>query len=118
MSRPRRSRVPSSSEPAFAHLALVDVQAASARVTERAARGVTSYAEMLTPGFRESSSGERPPRVAAAAIAGGLFELCLHHALQRRMHELLLMVPRATYFALVPFIGADAAGKVATGVGI
>lgn len=103
------------SEPAFAHLALVDVQAASARVTERAARGVTSYAEMLAPGFRESPRDKRPPHVATAAIAGGLFELCLHHALQRRMHELPLMVPRATYFALAPFIGAEAAGKVATG---
>ena len=106
------------SEPAYAHLALVDVQAASGRVTERAARGVTSYAEMLAPGFRESARDERPPHVATAAIAGGLCELCLHHALQRRMHELPLMAPRATYFALAPFIGADAAGKVATGVGI
>jgi putative methionine-R-sulfoxide reductase with GAF domain len=28
------------------------------------------------------------------------------------------MVPRATYFALAPFIGAEAAGEVATGVGV
>ena len=48
------------------------------------------------------------------AIAGGLFELMLHHALQRRMHELPAMVPRATYFALAPFIGAEAASEVAT----
>ena len=40
------------SEPAFAHLALVDVQAASARVTERAARGVTSYARDARPGLQ------------------------------------------------------------------
>ncbi|HEY3759806.1 MAG TPA: TetR/AcrR family transcriptional regulator [Solirubrobacteraceae bacterium] len=101
------------SEPAFAHLALVDVQAASSRVTERAARGVTSYTEMLAPGFSETPREQRPPHVTSAAIAGGLFELCLHHALQRRMDELPLLVPRATYFALAPFIGADAAGKVA-----
>lgn len=103
------------SEPAFAHLALVDVQAAGGRVTERAARGVMAYGEMLAPGFTEAPRAQRPPSVSSAAIAGGLFELCLHHALQRRMHELPLMVPRATYFALAPFIGADAAGKVATG---
>ena len=102
------------SEPAFAHLALVDVQAASTRVTERAARGVTAYGELLTPGFKEAPREQRPPRVVTAAIAGGIFELCLHHALQRRMRELPLMVPRATYFALAPFIGADAGGKVAT----
>ena len=103
------------SEPAFAHLALVDVQAASTRVTERAARGVTAYGELLAPGFTEAPREQRPPRVVTAAITGGIFELCLHHALQRRMRELPLMVPRATYFALAPFIGADAAGKVATG---
>jgi AcrR family transcriptional regulator len=100
-------------EPSFAHLALVDVQAANPRATERAGKGVTSYAEMLAPGFAETARGERPPHVTAEAIAGGIFELCLHHALQRRMHELPLMVPRATYFALAPFIGATAAGKVA-----
>ncbi len=30
------------------------------------------------------------------------------------MRELPVMVPRATYFALAPFIGAEAAGAVAT----
>lgn len=101
------------SEPSFAHLALVEVQAAGARVTERAMKGVTSYAQMLIPGFDETPLERRPPEVTAEAIAGGIVELCLHHALQRRMHELPLMVPRATYFALAPFIGADAAGKFA-----
>jgi AcrR family transcriptional regulator len=102
------------SEPSFAHMALVDVMAASDRTTERATKGVTSYAQMLLPGFKETPRNRRPPDVTVEAIAGGLFELCLHHALQRRMHELPLLVPRATYFALAPFIGADAAGTVAT----
>ncbi len=101
-------------EPAFAHLALVDVLAASERTTERAAKGVTAYAQMLLPGFTQSTRSRRPPPVAVEAIAGGLFELCLHHALQRRMRELPLMVPRATYFALAPFVGADEAGEIAT----
>jgi AcrR family transcriptional regulator len=102
------------SEPAFAHMALVDVFAASDRTKERATKGVTSYAQMLLPGFDETPRRRRPPPATVEAIAGGLFELCLHHALQRRMHELPLMVARATYFALAPFIGADAAGRVAT----
>ena len=105
------------SEPSFAHMALVDVLAASERTTERAAKGVTSYAQMLAPGFDAAPNRQRAPAVTIEAIAGGLFELCLHHALQRRMHELPLMVPRATYFALAPFIGADAAGEIATSGG-
>jgi AcrR family transcriptional regulator len=102
------------SEPSFAHMALVDVMAASGRTTDRARKGVTSYAQMLVPGFQQTPRNRRPPAVTVEAIAGGLFELCLHHALQRRMHELPLLVPRATYFALAPFIGANAAGKIAT----
>lgn len=51
--------------------------------------------------------------MTSEAIASGIFELCLHHALQHRMHELPLMVPRATYFALAPFIGAETAGEIA-----
>jgi AcrR family transcriptional regulator len=102
-------------EPAFAHLALVDALAASERAAERAIKGATVYAQMLLPGFAQSPRARRPPPIAVEAIAGGVFELCLHHALQRRMHELPLMVPRATYFALAPFIGADAAAEIATG---
>jgi AcrR family transcriptional regulator len=101
------------SEPAFAHLALVDVHAALGGAAERASRGITTYAGMLTAGFEEASHESRPPNIAREAIAGGLFELCLHHALQRRIHELPLMVPRATYFALAPFVGANEAGRIA-----
>jgi AcrR family transcriptional regulator len=100
-------------EPSFAHLSLVDLQAAGSRATERAGKGLAAYARMLTPGFTTAPKSKRPPHVASEAIAGGIFELCLQHALQRRIHELPIMVPRATYFALAPFIGAEMAGKVA-----
>jgi len=49
-----------------------------------------------------------------AGIAGGIFELCLSYALQGRIGELSELVPRMSYFALAPFIGADEAALVAT----
>jgi AcrR family transcriptional regulator len=101
-------------EPAFAHMAMIDVLAASERSTARAFKGAAPYAQMLQPGLELGPGGQRLPGVTVQAIAGGLFELMLHHALQRRMHELPVMVPRATYFALAPFIGAQDAGDVAT----
>jgi AcrR family transcriptional regulator len=101
-------------EPAYAHIAMVDVLAATDRTAERALKGVSSYSRMLLPGLDYSRDGERTPAVTVEAIAGGLFELCLHHALQDRMHELPVMVPRATYFALAPFVGAREAGAIAT----
>ncbi|HWX46406.1 MAG TPA: TetR/AcrR family transcriptional regulator [Solirubrobacteraceae bacterium] len=101
-------------EPSFAHMALIDVLAATERSSTRAFKGASSYTLMLLPGLDQSANGTRPPNVTVEAIAGGLFELCLHHALQDRMRELPVMTPRATYFALAPFIGADTAGEIAT----
>jgi hypothetical protein len=100
-------------EPAYAHIAMVDVLAATARTTERAFKGVTSYAQLLLPGLSYLPAGERPAPVTLEAVTGGIFELILHHALQDRMHELPAMVPRATYFTLAPFIGAAAAAEIA-----
>ena len=101
-------------EPAFAHMAMIDVLAASERATARALKGAAPYAQMLHPGPEHTHAGRRPTEITVQAIGGGLFELMLHHALQGRTHELPVMVPRATYFALAPFIGAEAAGEVAT----
>jgi AcrR family transcriptional regulator len=104
-------------EPAYAQMALVDVLAATERSTERAFRGAASYAQMLLPGLDRGPAQGRPPDITLQAITGGLFELALHHAMQRRMHELPAMIPRATFFALAPFIGAQEASEVATAPG-
>ncbi len=104
-------------EPAFAHMAMVDVLAATERTTARALKGAVPYAQMLQPGLELSGNGHPIPDVTVHAIAGGLFELMLHYALQRRMAELPVLVPRATFFALAPFIGGEAAAEVAVGAG-
>jgi AcrR family transcriptional regulator len=103
-------------EPVFAHMAMIDVLAASERTSARALKGAAPFAQMLQPGLDLSGNGHRRSDLTVDAIAGGLFELMLSHALQNRMRELPVLVPRATFFALAPFIGGKAAGEVATGV--
>jgi AcrR family transcriptional regulator len=102
------------SERSFAHLALVDALTATPRTADRSHRGMVAYAQLLTPGFEEAPREQRPPQVTIEAIAGGVFELCLSHALQGRIEELPELAPWATYFALAPFIGAEQAARVAT----
>jgi AcrR family transcriptional regulator len=103
------------SEPAFAHLALVDALTATRRTAERAIDGATAYGELLIPGAEQATTLALPPAVTIEAIAGGLFELCLTYALQGQIERLPELLPRASYFALAPFIGSDEAWRIATG---
>ncbi len=103
------------SEPAFAHLSLVEALTATRYTAERATDGVAAYAELLIPGAEQATDLPLPPAVTIEAIAGGLFELCLTYALMRRIENLPELLPRATYFALAPFIGSEQAWHVATG---
>jgi AcrR family transcriptional regulator len=102
-------------EPSFAHLALVDALIATERLAERSNKAMMSYAQLLTPGFDESSAHRRPPAVTLEAISGGIFELCLGYAARGHIADLSELVPWATYFALAPFLGAQKAARVAVG---
>lgn len=102
------------SEPAFAHLALVDTLTATRSAAEHATDGLAAYAAMLTPGAERATDLVLPPAVTIEAIAGGLSELCLTYALMGHIASLSELLPLATYFALAPFIGLEQAGRVAT----
>jgi AcrR family transcriptional regulator len=64
------------SEPAYAHLALIDALTASPKAAAVAQDGMKAYAAMLEPGLELGVSGNRPATVAAEATAGALLELC------------------------------------------
>jgi AcrR family transcriptional regulator len=103
-------------EPAFARLALVDALVATARTAERANLGVAAFAKMLVPRVDEAPGRGAVSPVTIEAIAGGIFDLCLHYAFQGRIGELPELVPSATYIALAPFVGNKEAARVATGM--
>jgi AcrR family transcriptional regulator len=101
------------SEPAFAHMALVDALTATPRTAERANKGITQYLELLAPGFDEAPDASRPPAVSTEAIAGGIHELCLTYTILGHAGRLTELTPWVIYFTLAPFIGPEAAGRVA-----
>jgi AcrR family transcriptional regulator len=100
------------SEPAFAHIALIDAITASARTAERSRAGVSDFTRMLIPGFE--GAPEHVPEVTLEAIAGAIFELCLHHAVEGRIPQLPELTSEVTFIALAPFIGAEEAARVAS----
>lgn len=101
------------SEAAFAHIALIDALTATAHTAERSKEGVGAFAQMLVPGLGKTR-GFAPPAITVEAIAGGIFDLCLHYALSGRIGELPELVPSATYVALAPFLGGEEAARIAT----
>jgi AcrR family transcriptional regulator len=100
------------SEPAFAHVALIDAMIATPHTAERSTESVSAFARLLVPGS-EQTSGFVPEAITIEAIAGGLFDLCLHYALAGRIRELPELVPSATYIALAPFLGGEEATRIA-----
>ncbi|HEV7586439.1 MAG TPA: TetR/AcrR family transcriptional regulator [Solirubrobacteraceae bacterium] len=105
------------SEPAFAHLALVDAMIATPLTAERSNVGVGSFAQMLVPA-QEEAPGQNPrPPVTIEAIAGGVFELFLHHTLMGTMGEVSELTAAATYVALAPFIAPEEAWRIARASG-
>jgi AcrR family transcriptional regulator len=101
------------SEPAFAHIALVDALIVTEHTAERSTESVSAFARLLVPG-REQMSGFVPEAITIEAIAGGLFDLCLHYALAGKIRELPELAPSATYIALAPFLGGEEAARIAT----
>jgi AcrR family transcriptional regulator len=103
------------SEPEHAHLTLVDTFAASPEalaVRERAMEGFRSH---LAPGIELASQqgAEEDPAVAAEAVVGGIWQV-LHRYIERgAIAELPQAAPQLTYFALAPFLGAQAAAEIA-----
>ena len=99
------------SEPAFAHIVLIDALVATPHTAKRSTETVGAFARMLVPGI-EQTGGFVPQTVTIEAIAGGLFDLCLHYALAGKIRELPELVPSATYLALAPFLGGEEAARI------
>lgn len=102
-------------EPSFAHIALVDALVATDRAAARSNVGVDAFARMLVPGLEEAPGQSAIRPVIVEAIAGGIFDLCLHYALHDRISELPELTELATYIALASFLGSAEAAQVALG---
>jgi AcrR family transcriptional regulator len=97
-----------SSEPAHAHLSVVDTFAASPETLDVREQALTAFAAYLRHGHE--LAGEAP-RVAAEAIAGGIWQVLHSYIANERIAELPDAAPHLIYFALTPFLGPQLAAK-------
>lgn len=101
-------------EPAYAHLACVDVLIAYPHVARRVDEANHSYAELLDFRLDAAAPSRMPTPVVGEAIVGGIFELLHDFILHGRTSELPDLTEHICYIALAPFIGAEAAWEAAS----
>ncbi|HEY2632364.1 MAG TPA: TetR/AcrR family transcriptional regulator [Solirubrobacteraceae bacterium] len=94
------------SEPAYAHLALIDALTASPKAATIAHDGMNGYAAMLEPGLELSAIGAATP-IAVEATACILLELCFVYVAQERPRELPAIENLACELALCPFVNVS-----------
>jgi AcrR family transcriptional regulator len=101
------------SEPAHAHLSLVDTFAACPEAIEIRNSTLKAFATYFDPAYEMVRGRVDVPAVAAEAIAGGIWQVLHHYVENDCLAELPSVAPQLTYFALTPFVGPAAAAKVA-----
>jgi AcrR family transcriptional regulator len=101
------------SEPAYAHLACVDILIAYPHVAGRVEEANLGYTDLLDLGL-----GAEQPRgrgsLVREAVLGGVFELLHDYILRGRAERLPELTDHLSYIALTPFIGAEKAAAALT----
>jgi AcrR family transcriptional regulator len=104
------------SEPAHAHLNLVDTFAASPEAIEIRNSAMHAFAAYMQPGHELAAKRKaKVPAVAAEAVAGGVWQILHHYVENDCIDHLPQAAPQLTYLALTPFLGPDAAAEAARG---
>jgi AcrR family transcriptional regulator len=101
------------SEPAHAHLTLVDTFGASPAAIEIRESALGSFTGYLRPGFGHAPAQIDVPEIAAEAVAGGIWQVLHHYIEHERMHELPDAAPQLVYLTLSPFTGPELAAETA-----
>jgi AcrR family transcriptional regulator len=101
------------SEPAHAHLSLVDTFAACPEAIEIRNSTIQAFAAYFGPGYELAGDGVEVPAIAGEAIAGGIWQVLHHYVENDCVAELRDAAPQMTYFALTPFLGPEKAAAYA-----
>jgi AcrR family transcriptional regulator len=101
------------SEPAHAHLSIVDTFGASPETIETRDEILRAFATYFIPGYDLAPEGVEVPAIAAEAVVGGCWQVLHHYVENERINELPGAWPQLTYMLLTPFLGAEEAAAVA-----
>lgn len=101
------------SEPAHAHLSIVDTFGASPGTIETRDEILRGFATYFTRGYDLAPAGVTVPAIAAEAVVGGAWQVLHHYVENDRIEELPDAAPQLTYMLLTPFLGPEQAVEAA-----
>jgi AcrR family transcriptional regulator len=101
------------SEPAHAHLSIVDAFGASPETIKIRNETMTVAAAYFRRGYELARGDTGVPKIAADAGVGGAWQVIHHEIENERIAELPDTTPQLIYLLLTPFIGPKQAAKVA-----
>lgn len=103
-----------SSEPAFAHMCIVEVLAAGPEAVTRRNGAMAGLAALVERGADELPKKSRPPMLTAETLVGGIYEVLYSRILQGQIDDIPGLLPDLVYSALLPYVGPGPAGVEAT----
>jgi AcrR family transcriptional regulator len=101
------------SEPAYAHLTIVDAFGASPETVAVRDELLRAFATYFEPGYDYAPKGVKVPAIAAEAAVGGCWQVIHHYVDNDRFEELAEAAPQLTFMLLAPFLGAERAAETA-----
>jgi AcrR family transcriptional regulator len=100
-------------EPAYAHMTIVDAFGASPETIAIREELLRTFATYFDPGYELAPPGVEVPLITAEAVVGGCWQVLHHYIHNDRIDELAAALPQLTYMVLTPFIGSELAAQTA-----
>ena len=101
------------SEPELARTCIVEALSAGPAAVERYERSIQSFVPLFRMGRKVSSKGDELPDTLEETIVGGVFWILYQRIIMGQAEQIEELLPELVEFSLTPYLGAEAAKRVA-----
>jgi AcrR family transcriptional regulator len=100
-------------EPALARACIVEALSAGPASVERYERSIQAFAPLFRMGRKVAAKGEDLPGTLEETIVGGIFWIVYQRIVMGEVEEIEQLLPVLVEFSLTPYVGAEAAKRIA-----
>jgi AcrR family transcriptional regulator len=100
-------------EPALARTCIVEALSAGPAAVERYERSIQAFVPLFRMGRKVAAKGETLPATLEETIVGGIFWIVYQRIVMGQVEEIEQLRPELAEFSLTPYVGAEAAKRLA-----